>query len=459
LQEIISKRKWDSKLFDTGRIDEKERPIYGTKIQNGLHDIEPDGSFVDVNTWFQPYAVGVSTDKVIRNRCGEVRVSDTASESKDLAKVKTKNLCGVSLKLKGYKTYGPHFDDLKSTYYTTDNGITLKYYPNYNGVNIVIVINNPQTAANVYRFSIQEYGCSYTYEKVEGGIKCISSTGKDDIYIKALYVKDANDDYGAVDIDLDGVENGRQIIKKTIAPVWLGNAVGPVESDPSVTIDDDSGTFEDANISSVPAQLDYNWGGQIFNQMYNGVLAFSNNALYYVDLSTYAGATITSAKYTFNCIARSGATFTVTVNPVLRQWGEGNKSGSSASVGECSGNSARDSEESWTGVICTGSGTDYNATAAATFTSPASTGSFDVTLTNASVQAKIDGTNYGDVFRVPLTNTGAYFRVDSSESVGTKPSFYMEYTEGDGEASHISLSIYDKQFNAFNELSGKNTIV
>ena len=199
-----------------------------------------------------------------------------------------------------------------------------------------------------------------------------------------------------------------------------------------VTIDDDSGTFEEATLSSVPSQVDYNWGGLTTFQLYDGTLNFSNHAVVYVDLSAYSGVTVTFAKYIFNCVSRSGATYTVTVNPILRAWGEGNKSGSPASAGEVTGNSAQHGTQLWTGVICTGSGTDYNASAAASFTSPAATGIFDVTLTNVSLQDKIDGTNDGDVFRVPFTNTAGLFTMDSSESAGTKPALYFEDTEDGG---------------------------
>ena len=37
------------------------KPIYGTKIQNGLHDIEPDGSFVECNSSMRDYTGNVSS--------------------------------------------------------------------------------------------------------------------------------------------------------------------------------------------------------------------------------------------------------------------------------------------------------------------------------------------------------------------------------------------------------------
>ena len=423
--ELIHKRGWNSKVFDTGRIDEKERTVYGTKIQDGLHDIEPDGSFVDINTWFQPHAVGVSTDRVIRNRCGEVRASDTASESKDLAKVKTKNLCGISLKLKGYRTYGPHFNDLKSTYYTTNDGITLKYLPSHKGVNIVIVIDNPQTATNIYSFTLKEYGCSYTYEKIDGGVKCVSSTGKDDIYIKATYAKDSDDNYGPVDIDLDGVENGMQVIKKTIAPVWFGNAVGPVESDPSITIDDDTGTFEDTISYNVLPNNNYGavTNGQIFNQATNKQSAFIK-----VDLTSLSAVTVTNAYFGFDVF---GNFFPVVANAhvILVPWGEGNKSNAAATAGELSYNHSA-FPTLWNTPNCKGAGIDRVAAIDSTYTFTGVNSDTHFPVSNGAVQGMINtpATNYGWIIETfDVSNSAAW---GSSETVTrTKPYIYVEYTE------------------------------
>jgi hypothetical protein len=427
LNEIVSKRNWNSKLFDTGRVDEKERPIYGTKLQNGLHDIEPDGSFVDVNTWFQPYSVGVSTDRVIRNRCGEVRVSDTASESKDLAKVKTKNLCGISLKLKGYRTYGPHFDDLKSTYYTTNDGITLKYYPNYKGVNIVIVINNPQIASNVYRFSIQEYGCNYTYEKVEGGIKCISSTGKDDIHINALYVKDANNDYGDVNIDLDGVENGRQIIKKIIAPVWLGNAVGPVELDPNVTIPTGDAAFNWNMIRTFSTVYDRNYSGEFGTPFMNYAAANDINAVIAkVDLSAYVGATVTAgtARFGMNVTLFTGTSLGIEWHELLRSWVTGS-SWNTIEAGAVCGRYTVYNTTPWTTLGARGDGTDRNGTPDGSGTiTGASDPDYQLPISDSLAQQFIDGTNNGILIDPDDAVTGGY-EISSMY-------YYFEYTAGGG---------------------------
>ena len=233
MDELIHKRDWNSKRFDTGRTrilaDKREVPIYGELLQNGLHDENPDGSFDEVNTLFEDADDGDETDRVKRTRCGGISISNKLDQSKDSIKILTKNGNGIRLKLKGYKTYGPHFDDLKSCYYTTNEGYILRYYPHYKGVNLVIEIPNPQTSANVFRFICREIGCDYTYEETSDGIRCISSTGVDDIHIASSVVTDANGDYGPVNIKLGELTaEGYQILRKVIGPIWLGNAIGPV---------------------------------------------------------------------------------------------------------------------------------------------------------------------------------------------------------------------------------------
>jgi len=426
LNEIISKRRWDSKTFDTGRNDVKELPIYGTKLQEGLHDIESDGSFVECDTKFQPYSIGVSTDKVIRNRCGEVRISDTGSESKDLAKIKTKNKCGISLKLRGHRTYGPNFDDLKSTYYTTNDGVTLRYYPNHKGINIVLELANPQIASNVYRFTIKEYGCSYTYEKIDGGIKCISSTGKDNIYIRATYAKDAEDNYGPVDIDLDGIEAGHQVIKKTISPVWLGNAVGPVEVDPNITIDDDTGTFFDALIyNGIPNN---NYGAFTQNTVLDYGASNKQKVLHWVDLSSIATATITSGYFGFDIF---GGTFPKKINSreLLTVWGEGNKAGAPATSGECSWNHSAYTTL-WNTAGCNGDGTDRSAAVDSSLTVTALGNDTHFTVTADSLNNMKNGTNEGYLFESDIIELNNNVIWRSNEGTGNKPYLYVEYIEG-----------------------------
>lgn len=458
MQEIISKRNWDSKLFDTGRIDDKERPIYGTKIQNGLHDIEPDGSFVECNTLLKPCSDGVSTDMASRTRCGEVRISDTGSESKQLAKVKTKELEGISAKLKGHRTYGPMLPTLKEAVYSTYDGITVRQYPNYKGINIILEIANPQTASNVYQFTIKEYGCEYVYEEIDGNIKCISSSGKSDMWIKALYAIDANDNYGSVSMRLGGqTAEGYQIVEKVINPVWLGNAVGPVKVDPSVTIDDDTGTFEDTIIYD--GQPTYNYG--IFNS--NNVInqaANKQKTFHKVDLTTLSNVTVTDA-YMGLDVYGSAFPLEVSAHVLLVDWGQGTKNGSLADTGECTYN---DSEKptAWNTAGCNGDGTDRVALADGTLNITGIGSDTHFPLSNAAVEAMIDSpsTNFGWVFEsdTEIAVKGITWRSNNSVS-GNKPYIYIEYTEGAAQNLAVGFSIYDDHFNVFREIGNKHTIV
>lgn len=421
--ELINKRKWNSKVFDTGKMAAKvlesdhDRPIYSTKLQNGLHDIEPDGSFVEVNKKFMDYEVGVSTDKIIRNRCGEVRISDTGSASKDLAKIKTKRDCGISLKLKGIRTYGPFFDDLKSCYYTTNEGIILRYYPHYKGVSIVVEIANPQTASNVYRFSLKEYGCDYTYEEINGAIKCISSTGKDDIHIKATYAIDGSGDYGSVHMRLGDVVNGYQEVEKVIAPVWLGNAEAPVLSDPDITIEDgvDGGVIEDNFILSNDPTTNYGTFTAIYIRNYS---ANERSSVVYVDISSLAGATPLSGKFLCATTAYSGAAFDSKAFKLSKRfvetestWNE-YESGSSWETGGAKGV------------------TDRAAIEECTFITIHSIGEVvDVPITVDTLTEWLTSNDGLLMESVTLANN-AYWACGSAEHSTTPIQFYMEYTEG-----------------------------
>ena len=431
MNELIHKRKWDSKTFDTGR-KKKNLPVYNTLFQNGLHDEEPDGSYVDVNAKFMDHEVGVSTDRVIRNRCGEVRISDTGSESKDLAKIKTKRNCGVSLKLKGIKTYGPFFDDLKSCYYNTDDGVKLRYYPHYKGVSIVVEIANPQTAPNVYRFSLKEYGCDYTYEEIDGAIKCISSTGKDDIWIKATYAIDGNGDSGYVHMRLGSVVDGYQEVEKVIAPVWLGNATAPVLSDPDVTIIDgvDSGVIEDTILQkNWPT---YNYGISQYMQVHRFSATNQTNELLRVGLSDYSNITVTNAYWGVDIYQASGSFHWDLYKIIAGSWVEGTRFHTTALTGEPTWDSRLHSGTPWNTAGCEGSGTDHEAVAESNTLVSAVDSDKHLPLTTATVQDWIDNsaTNYGNVIKTSDAVAGSDHKARSSETVtGNKPYFYMEYTE------------------------------
>lgn len=442
MKELINKRGLDSKVFDTGRFkpsvyeDVPDLPVYGTKIQNGLHDIEPNGSFVDIDPLFEGVTDGDETDRVRRTRCGRISIGNKLDQSKDSVKVLTKNGCGIRIKLKGYRTYGPHFDDLRSTYFTTNNGITLKYYPKYNGVKLVIVVDNPQVSSNVFRFRVKEIGCSYTYEEADGGIKCISSTGKDNIYIKSPYAVDANGDHGNVRIRLDGQDaNGNQIFKKVVNPVWYGNAVGPVEVDPDVTIDDDSGTLEDAVLlSSSPGS---NAGARAKGNIYNTGPGDRNNVAMKVGLTSLPpGATIVDSYFGLDVFTVSVGPVTTDFHKLLRDWNEGNKDIVSASAGEVTWTSAKHSQVLWTTAGAMGNGTDRVGALEGTFVLSSPASDVKVQMTNATTQDWIDtpANNNGLMHTTTMgTNGTREVAWRSSETVtGVKPYFYAEFTIEDG---------------------------
>jgi len=413
MNEIISKRGWDSKIFDTGRVDEKVRPIYGTKLQNGIHDEESDGSFVEVNTKFQSHEVGVSTDRVIRNRCGEVRISDTGSESKDLAKIKTKRNCGISVKLKGIKTYGPFFDDLKSCYYNTDDGVKLRYYPHYTGMSIVIEIANPQTASNVYRFSLKEYGCDYTYEEIDGAIKCVSSTGEDNIWIKATYAIDGNGDGGSVYMRLGSVVDGYQEIEKVISPVWLGNATAPVLSDPDVTIEAVDGLVDSFMYNTLP---NTNYGSSTVVTMQEFNPPNEQRGLLYVPLSSVGEVNWLNGKFTLGPVSSGGALpYDVKVYRLKRTWTEGTVTWNNA-------------DTAWGTPGADNTTTDRDATEESTVSVDNVVTDFPISADTLNNHWNNDADNKGIV--IIRQTTGGYVHFKSNQNLDIpRPLFYGEYTE------------------------------
>lgn len=435
--ELTHKRKLDSKVFDTGRLNEKDKSIYGTKIQNGLHDIEPDGSFVECDPSMRDYVGNVSSLEVIRGRYGSLRAGDTGSEAKDRVKILTKNNSGISLKLVGHRTYGPWEDTTRKIRFNTNDGITLNYYPSYKGVNIVITINNPQTASNVIRFSLKEYGCDYTYEEKNGNIIARSSTGKDDIYLNALCATDANGDIGQVSLRLGDVLNGLQIIEKVVSPVWLGNAVGPVDIDPSITIDDDSGTFEDALLALHPTgRTDFNNGVRDSAAKF---LASNNKhtTVFKVDLTGLpSSAVVTLARLGIHKYLTGPGSLSLSVHKVLRFWNEGNKFNSLADTGEVTWNSARHSELLWTTPGAKSDGNDRQASPESAFLLPPGVDTdYHISLTSASIQSDIDNpsTNNGYLIEAPTVASTQYVNWYGSETVvGNKPYLYIEYVVGAG---------------------------
>ena len=415
MNELTHKRGWDSKVFDTGRKEGK-KTIYGAKLQNGIHDIDPDGSYVDCNPSMRDYVGNVSTLEAIRGRYGSLRAGDTGNESKDRVKILTKRNCGVSLKLCGHKTYGPWEDTTRKIRFDTNDGITLNYYPSYKGVNIVITIDNPQTASNIIKFSLKKYGCDYIYEEKDRNIIARSSTGKDDIYINALYAVDANGDSGEVYLRLGDIVDGYQIIEKVIAPVWLGNAVGPVNIDPDITIEDgvDGGIINDSFLnSSAPTA---NYGSNISIGLHELTPGSPQPGIIYVSLTDYGDVVWLNGKFTLSPRESGGSLpYNVKVWRLLKAWTENTVTYNSADV-------------AWQTPGAKGALDRASVEEATVSVDNAAT---DFPILAATLNDYWGGDVDNNGVLLEASQTGGYVHMHSSDSAGIKPVFYGEYIEDD----------------------------
>ena len=423
--EIINKRNWDSKCFDTERVQQvdgqADLPIYGTTLQNGLHDIEPDGSFVECDMTIEAIVDGVTTHQIKRGRYGELRFGDNSSENQHLCKIKYKDGNGISLKYLGADSGSPIINgDVK---FAAADGIQLRHVPTYEGVKIELITNDPLTASLEYVFSIKTYGQNYTYEIVSGSILATGEDGKI-VTIHAPYAVDANDDTGQVHYELLGIVEGYQTFKKVVDETWLRQAAAPVKIDPDVTIENgvNGGVIKDNYTRTTNPT--YNWGAAI-----NMNIGFSTQrrAFIGVDLANYIGVTVTNAK--FSIYSTSAANLTdLYWYRILRQWGEGNKNGAVATTGEMSYNDYA-VPNAWTVAGCDGAGTDRSATS-----ENASAGSWlgvgwnDFDCLPTSIEADLGGF-FSIMIKddVTASNKGL---ISSQGTSGLRPTFYMEYTEG-----------------------------
>lgn len=424
--EIVSKRSWDSKVYDTGK-KLKGKPVLGTFIQNGIHDIEPDGSFVECDNTLQVHSGNGYSHKAARGRYGMLAMSDNNGLSKQEITLLHKSGNGIKVKYEQSKTYGPFLDNDKTVRYTTDNGATIQQIATYKGCNLILTINNPATSTNEYKFSINPVG-NYTYEEQNGNIKCVNDQG-DHIYIKATYAKDANNDYGSVSLRLAEKVGNKQFFYKVIDLDWLRNAVGPVECDPTVTIDDDTGTIEDAQL--LGANPTFNYGASTTNALRYFTSTNINLGVIKVDLSLYSG-TVTNAYFGLD-MGAAAIPSTLEWYELYRDWVEGTKVGVAESGSVCF-QSAKYLSVDWTTVGARGNGTDRNGTKDGSKALPTiADNNYTVPLTNLLVQKWLDNSadNHG-LQLIPIELAGFSASIfQSSETVsGNKPYFYMEYTEG-----------------------------
>ncbi len=430
--ELIHKRGWDSKVFDTGRTQLNidgvtEQPIYGTKLQNGLHDIEPDRSFVECDMTIDTIANGVTTHQVKRGRYGELRFGDTSSVNKHLCKIKYKDGNGISLKYLGADSGSPIINgDVK---FAAADGIQLRHLPTYKGVKIELITNDPLVASLEYAFSIKTYGQNYTYEITNGSIIATGEDGKT-ITIHAPYAIDANDDTGQVHYELLDIVEGYQVFKKVVDEAWFRQAAAPVRIDPDVTIDDDSGTLIDTLLYSLSPNNNY---GILSEGQCLYRIGDRANELVKVDLSGLSG-TVISGYFGFDVYAGTPPV-TIEWNRVLKVWIEGTKNGAAADNGEPTWISQAHNEDVWAAAGCLGDGTDRQAIAEGSKAITAFGSDQQLAMTTTTMQAWLDNSadNHGIVISAPNLVDGKYVQWRSSEATsGEKPYFYMEYTEDNG---------------------------
>jgi len=216
---------WDIDEEDTGRFH-NGKPIIGATFQNGLNDIEPDGSFVPCDMSVDEHIDGVTTHKVRRGRYGELRFADTGETNKHLCKIKYKDSKGVSFKYIGGNCDLPEIVNGKAKF-NSDNGVEVEHVPTYKGVAINLIISDPATASFEHSFSIKTYGQNYIYAEDNGAIVATGEDAKT-ITIRATPAVDSNGDESPVTLVLTGEVGGFQTFKKVVDEAWLRSASAPV---------------------------------------------------------------------------------------------------------------------------------------------------------------------------------------------------------------------------------------
>lgn len=440
---------WDINKHPTGRFHTdletgRKSPIIGVTFQNGLNDIEPDGSFVPCDMGLDDVADGVTTHMVRRGRYRELRFTDIASTNKHLCKYKDKDGNGQSIKCIDDDCNLPDVSNGKPKF-TSSNGITIEHTPTYNGVKIEIVISDPAMAPLEYTFSIKDYGQAYEFTESNGALIATGVNGKKIIY-QAPYIVDANEEVGMAHYVLMGRSGGYYQFKKVVDDeAWFRNAVAPVRFDPNIIVDDDSGTFEDTQTYSGAPDNNYGiWAqGALYSQSGNRQSCFIK-----VDLTSLSGFTVTDAYFGFDVFG-SAHPEVGNAHVILVPWGEGNKNGTAASVGELTYNSSAH-PTAWNTANCKGDGVDRLAAIDGTYTFIANNSDTHFPVSNAAVQGMIDtpATNYGWVFETLALFGGSVIWRSSETVIGNKPYLYVEFTEGGIAPVHRGMA------GGFNQLTG-----
>ena len=216
---------WDIDEEDTGRV-KNGKSIKGVTFQNGLNDIELDGSFVPCDMGLDTVTEGVTTHRVKRGRYGELRFADTGEANKHLCKIKYKDSKGISFKYIGGNSGLPDVANGKPKF-TSDNGIEIEHVPTYKGVVINIIVSDPLTAPFEYPFSIKTYEQEYTYIEQDTAIVAMGNNLKS-VTIRATNAIDGDGNESPVTLVLTGEVGGLQTFKKVVDETWLRAATAPV---------------------------------------------------------------------------------------------------------------------------------------------------------------------------------------------------------------------------------------
>jgi hypothetical protein len=427
LNELIHKRGWDSKTFNTGRtkldpVTKKVLPIFATKLQNGLHDENADGSYDECDMSIEEVTDGVTYLRAKRGRWGQMRFGDSGHPNSFLVKIKNKGSKGVSFKYTGGTGSSMTANNGKPLC-NFDNGISIESTPYYKGVKMNIIVNDPLTAPLEYPFSIKDYGQKYTFIEDADGGATLRGEDQDPISIKPPYAIDANGDIGHVTIHYTGMDGNLSTFKKVVDEAWFRQAAAPIRIDPDVTIEDgvDGGVIEDVAISV--QSPDDNDGGAIrlrCNDFFNQGTESESSAVRVI-LTDYAGVTPMNGKFIVIPIFRN-ADYDGKAHKLLKPFIESEATWNSYATGL-----------SWdtSGAQETGGGTpDRSATVESTFTLGALTVPVDVDISAATLTEWIDVVNHGLLLRNDTGADGEFNHVGASEDDTYPIQFYMEFTEG-----------------------------
>jgi hypothetical protein len=419
---MMKHKDWDINEEPKGFTD-KGKPIIGATFQNGLNDIEPDGSFVPCDEGVSEVTQGVTHLKMNRGRMGELRFGDSNHPNSFLVKIKNKGLKGVSFKYIGAEGSSMTANNGKPLC-NFDNGISIESTPYYKGVKMDIIVNDPLTAPLEYPFSVKTYGQDYTFIEENGGATLIGED-QDPIFIKPPYAIDANGDIGPVTIHYTGMDGTLITFKKVVDETWLRQAAAPVKIDPDVTIEDgvDGGVIKDTfGLATSPTS---NFGA--FTFLY--ILGTVRSSFIYVDIGTLGDITPVSGKFLCTAGGGSGGARTDKAYKLLVAFEE--------------------LEATWndrtTGVPWAVAGAkgvaDRAATEESSFSPNITAGQVTEIPITVDTLTEWLTTNYGVVAEYFSGDTGSWF-FGSSENTTDPIQFYMEYTEGGAQILRRRMEEY-----------------